>query len=62
MTQHNVTVTFTAEQARILLTMIRNDTEAMKRSDCDRKFILQNDRMEERLIKAMFKANGMKGF
>lgn len=53
----NVTVTFTREQAIILLNMIRNDTEEMKNSRSDRKFILQNDRMEDRLIKAIMKAN-----
>lgn len=53
----NVTVTFTGEQAIILLNMIRNDTEEMKNSRIDRKFILQNDRMEERFIKAIMKAN-----
>lgn len=54
----NVTVTFTGEQAQVLLTMIRNDTEGMKTAGCERKFILQNDRMEERLIKAIMKAEG----
>ena len=54
-----VTVTFTGEQARLLLTMIRNDTEEMKRiPDYDRRFIAQNDRLEERLIKAILKAEG----
>ena len=55
----NVTVTFTGEQARLLLTMIRNDTEQMKQNfDYERKFVAQNDRMEERLIKAILKAEG----
>ena len=58
---HNVTVTFTAEQANILLNMIRNDTEQMKvNAGYEKKFVLQNERMEERLLKAMIKANGMR--
>lgn len=55
----NVTVTFTGEQARLLLTMIRNDTEQMKQNaGYERKFVAQNDRLEERLIKAILKAEG----
>ena len=55
----NVTVTFTGEQARILLTMIVNDTEQMKQNhDYPRNLVAQNDRMEERLRKAIMKAEG----
>lgn len=55
---HNVNVTFTAEQARVILTMIRNDTESMKNAGSERRFIQQNDRLEERLIKAIMKSEG----
>ena len=54
----NVTVTFTRQQADVILNMIRNDTESMKNCGCERRFIQQNDRMEEKLIKAIMKSEG----
>ena len=55
----NVTVTFTRQQADIILNMIRNDTASMKENaGFDRRFIQQNDRMEDRLIKAIMKSEG----
>lgn len=54
-----VTVTFTGEQARLLISLIRNDTEQMKRNrGFDRNFVAQNDRIEEKIIKAILKAEG----
>ena len=54
----HVTVTFTGEQARILLNMIRNDTEALRHDKWTKSIISQNDRMEARLLKAIMKAEG----
>ena len=56
----NVTVTFTGEQAKILLQMIRNDTESMKNAECEKRFIAQNERIENRLLKAIAQSNGGK--
>lgn len=54
----NVKLTLTYDQAQVLLTMIMNDTYEMERSGSERKFILQNNRMEERLRKAIMIADG----
>jgi hypothetical protein len=58
MAMKNVTVTFTRQQADIILNMIRNDTASMESAGCEKRFIQQNDRMEERLIKAIMKSEG----
>lgn len=55
-----VKVTFTGEQALVLLTMIRNDTAIMEAETVNkpRDLIQQNNRMEARLAEAIKKAQG----
>lgn len=54
----NVTVTFTGEQAKILLQMIRNDSMQWEQLGSEgRNFLQQNNRIENRLLKAMMEVH-----
>ena len=58
----NVTVTFTANQIETLLEIIRKDSAEMQAAGIEKRFIETNNRIEERIIKARFEANGAKTY